>query len=195
MTTPAPCASLCWLLRQADLPVRPFPSARAFLDACRPEEPGCLVLDVRMPEMDGLELQQRLAERGVDLPVIFITAHGDVANCARAFRAGAFDFLEKPVDDEVLLDQVQKAIARDTQRRRQGSASQFDLRTSQLTPREKDVMAMLVAGKSLKEIAIAGNVSVQTIWRHRGSILRKMGVENDVELARFATLWAHARRP
>jgi FixJ family two-component response regulator len=193
---PGALSSLCWLLRQADFPVRPFASAREFLDTCRPEEPGCLLLDVCMPEMDGLQLQQCLGERGIGLPVIFITAHGDVANCARAFRAGAFDFLEKPVDDEVLLDEIQKAIARDTQQRQrqQGPASQFELRASRLTPREKVVMAMLVAGKSLKEIAIAGDVSVQTIWRHRVSILQKMEVQNDVELVRLVTLAAHSPR-
>jgi FixJ family two-component response regulator len=127
--------------------------------------------------------------------VIFITAHGDVANCARAFRAGAFDFLEKPVDDEVLLDQIQKASAHDSELRKQGNASLFALRANLLTPRERDVMGMLVLGKSLKEIATAKDVSVQTVWRHRVSILRKMGVENDVELARFAMLWTHERLP
>ena len=191
---PGALRSLCWLLR-SDFPVRPFSSAREFLHAYQPEEPGCLLLDVCMTEMDGLELQQCMAERGIHLPVIFITAHGDVANCARAFRAGAFDFLQKPVDDEILLDQVQKAIQRDSQHRQRGSSSQFALRMSLLTPREKDVMEMLVAGKSLKEIAIGGNVSVQTIWRHRVSILRKMEVDSDVELARLATLWMYQEPP
>jgi len=153
------------------------------------------VLDVCMPEMDGVELQRCLIERNIVLPVIFLTAHGDVATCAQAFREGAFDFLEKPVDDEILLAEIQKAVARDRQQRQQGSASMFASRLGSLTPREMDVMKMLVAGKSLKVIAVASHVSVQTAWRHRVSILRKMGVENDVELARLAMLWTHRRRP
>jgi two-component system response regulator TtrR len=192
---PGALRSLCWLLRQADLDVRPFPSARDFLEACQPDQPGCLVLDVCMPEMDGVELQRCLIERNIVLPVIFLTAHGDVATCAQAFREGAFDFLEKPVDDEILLAEIQKAVARDRQQRQQGSASMFASRLGSLTPREMDVMKMLVAGKSLKVIAVASHVSVQTAWRHRVSILRKMGVENDVELARLAMLWTHRRRP
>ena len=137
---PGALRSLCWLLRQADVRVRSFSSGREFLDAYRPEQAGCLVLDVRMPEMDGLKVQQALWERGVGLPIIFITAHGDVPTCARAFRRGAFDFLEKPVDDDMLLDHIYKAVARDAEQRRQGSAQEFAARMSQLTLREKDVL-------------------------------------------------------
>ena len=155
---PGALRSLCWLLRQVDVRVRSFSSGREFLDAYRPEQAGCLVLDVRMPEMDGLKVQQALWERGVGLPIIFITAHGDVPTCARAFRRGAFDFLEKPVDDDVLLDHICKAVARDAEQRRQGSAQKFAARMSQLTLREKDVLDGLISGKSLKEIAIASNV-------------------------------------
>ena len=174
--------------------MRSFSSGRAFLDAYRPEQPGCLVLDVRMPEMDGLKVQQALWERGFGLPIIFITAHGDVPTCARAFRRGAFDFLEKPVNDDLLLEHIHKAVARDAEQRRQGSAQKFAAHMSQLTLREKDVMDGLISGKSLKEIAIASNVTVQTIWRHRVSILEKMGVENSVELVRLASRWEHERR-
>ncbi|MGA2034464.1 MAG: response regulator [Thermoguttaceae bacterium] len=185
--------SLCWLLEQEDLPVRAFQSGREFLDAYCAEEPGCLVLDVRMPGMNGLEVQQGLRERGIHLPILFLTAHGDVATCAQAFRSGACDFLEKPVDDGVLLDHVHEALARDQRQRAQGPAVEFAARMSQLTPKEKDVLDMLIAGKSLKEIAIASGVTVQTVWRHRFAVLQKMGVENDVELVRLAMPWASER--
>ena len=191
---PGALRSLCWLIQQADLPVRAYRSGREFLESYRPEETGCLVLDVRMPEMDGLEVQQRLWQAGIELPIIFITAHGDVPTCAQAFKAGAFDFLEKPVDDEVLLDHIQEALARNAEQKWRISTAEFAARSSQLTPAEKAVLELLISGKSLKEIAISGNVTIQTTWRHRASILRKMGVENDVELVRLATEWANERR-
>jgi FixJ family two-component response regulator len=184
---PGALRSLCWLIQQADLPVRAYRSGREFLESYRPEETGCLVLDVRMPEMDGLEVQQRLWQAGIELPIIFITAHGDVPTCAQAFKAGAFDFLEKPVDDEVLLDHIQEALARNAEQKWRISTAEFAARSSQLTPAEKAVLELLISGKSLKEIAISRNVTIQTTWRHRASILRKMGVENDVQLVRIAT--------
>ncbi len=192
---PGALRSLCWLIQQADLPVRAFRSGREFLAAYRPQEAGCLVLDVRMPEMDGLEVQQRLWEQGAGLPIIFLTAHGDVPTCTRAFKEGAFDFLEKPVDDDVLLDHIQKALVRGAEQKRHGSAAEFTARMSRLTPRETAVMEQLLAGRSLKEIAAALNVTVQTAWRHRLSIFHKMGVENDVKLVRSAAQWTYARRP
>jgi two-component system response regulator FixJ len=191
---PGALRSLCWLIQQADLPVRAFRSGAEFLESYRAGDPGCLVLDLRMPEMDGLAVQQRLREQGVGLPIIFITAYGDVPTCARAFKAGAFDFLEKPVDDAILLDHIQKALARGAEQKWHVSAAEFAARMSQLTPREKAVMDMLLAGKTLKEIAAAKSVTVQTVWKQRASILQKMGVENDVELVRVAMQWTHQRR-
>ena len=140
---PGALESLRWMIEQADFPVKAFRSGREFLDSYRPEETGCLVLDVRMPEMDGLALQQTLRERKIRLPIIFITAYGDVPTCARAFRGGAVDFLEKPVNDTVLLGRIKTLIAEDVDRRaggrgllrrqhkyahadRNGSASRFD---------------------------------------------------------------------
>jgi two-component system, LuxR family, response regulator FixJ len=192
---PGALRSLCWLIRQADLPVRAFGSGREFLDSCHSEEAGCVVLDLRMPEMSGLEVQRCLGERGIRLPIIFITAHGDVPACRQAFRAGAFDFLEKPLDDKLLLDHIQKALARDAQQKELGSEPDFAGRTSQLTPREKLVFDMLVSCKTLKDIAAATNVTVQTVWRHRSNILRKMGVANDAELVRMATRHIHRHHP
>lgn len=191
---PGALRSLCWLIRQADLPVQAFPSGQQFLESYRSENAGCLVLDVKMPEMSGLELQDRLAKDGVDLPIIFITAHGDVPTCAQAFKAGALEFLEKPLDGKVFLDRVRNALARGVEQKRPGSAAELAARMDRLTPSEKDVLDMLIAGKTLKEIAAVNNVTVQTIWKHRVAIHKKMGVENDVELVRLATEWANERR-
>ena len=137
------------------------------------------------------KFNRRLAEEGIDLPIIFITAHGDVPTCARAIKAGALDFLEKPLDGKVLLDHVRKALAREAEQKRQGPATEFAARIARLTPSEKDVLEMLISGKSLKTIAILSNVTVQTIWKHRLSIHKKMGVDNDVQLVRLATKWAN----
>jgi two-component system, LuxR family, response regulator FixJ len=181
--------SLCWLIQQADLPVRGFASGQEFLDSYRREQPGCLVLDVRMPKICGLEVQERLRDSGIALPIIFVTAHADVATCKEAFKGGAFDFLEKPVDQNSLIEHVRKALARDEQQRRFGSPVEFAARLKELTPREKEVLELLVAGKTLKEIAAVGNVTVQTVWRHRLSVLEKMQAANDAELIRMAALW------
>jgi FixJ family two-component response regulator len=187
---PGALRSLSWLIQQADLPVRAFASGREFLDSYDPREAGCLLLDLQMPEMDGIEIQRRLLEQGAGLPIIFITAHGDVPTCARAFKAKALDFLEKPVDDGILLDHIHRALACAAERKRP-AAVEFGARLSRLTHAEKEVMDLLIAGKSLKEIAIVRNVTVQTVWRHRVNVLRKMGVENDVELVRAATQAAY----
>lgn len=186
---PGALRSLCWLIQQADLPVQAFRSGREFFDSWRPQEQeaGCLIVDCRMPEMTGLEVQEHLSEQGSKLPIIFITAHGDVPTCAKALKAGAMDFLEKPVDGKTLLDRIQEALARSTVQKGQTTASEFTARVNQLTPREKAVLDMLVAGKSLKQIAIVNNVTVQTIWKHRVSVFRKMGVENDAALIRLTT--------
>jgi FixJ family two-component response regulator len=188
---PGALGSLCWLIQQADLPVRGFRSGREFLESYRPHEPGCLVLDVRMPGMDGLEVQQRLGDRGIGLPIIFITAHGDVPACAHAFKAGALEFLEKPLDHATLLRHIRTALAREVEQTLQG---EFAARISQLTPSEKEVLDLLISGKTLKEIANVRNVTVQTIWKHRLSILQKMGVQSDLELVRVATQWEGQRR-
>jgi two-component system, LuxR family, response regulator FixJ len=189
---PGALRSLCWLIQQADLPVRAFRSGREFLDSYQPQEAGagCLVLDVRMPDIGGLEVQQRLSERGVTLPIIFITAHGDVPSCAQAFKSGALEFLEKPVDHAVLLKHIREALARGAEHRRQG---EFAARLSQLTPAERQVFDLLISGKTLKEIAGVRNVTVQTAWRHRLGILQKMGAESDLELVRVAVQAGYER--
>ena len=186
---PGALRSLCWLIQQADLPVRAFCSGREFLESYSPQEAegGCLVLDVRMPEIDGLEVQRCLRKEGVALPIIFITAHGDVPTCAEAFRAGALEFLEKPFDHTVLLQRIRKAMERSVEQKQQ---DEHAARMSLLTFSEKEVFDLLISGKSLKEISFARNVTIQTIWKHRLSIFQKLGVANDVELVRAATQWA-----
>jgi two-component system response regulator FixJ len=148
-----------------------------------------------MPEMSGLEVQERLTEEGIGLPIIFITAHGDVPTCAQAMKAGALDFLEKPLDSMVFLEHVRQALARGAEQKRQGPTAEFTACLTRLTPSEKDVLDMLISGKSLKTIATLCDVTVQTIWKHRLSIHKKMGVENEVELVRFATEWGYEPRP
>src|SRR5580698_8851261 len=150
--------SLRWMLEQADYHVKAFPSSREFLDAYRPQETGCLVLDVRMPEMDGLALQKALRERKARLPIIFMTAYGDVPTCARAFRNGATDFLEKPVNDKVLLQHIERLISQEGQRRENSGVNGFGDRLSLLTPTESEVLESLIEGKSIKEIARARKV-------------------------------------
>ncbi len=178
--------SLGWLIRQADFSVCEFESGREFLQSLRMHPSACLVLDVRMPEMNGLELQQRLDELHISLPIIFITAYGDVPSCAKALTSGAVAFLEKPVDHVVLLAEIRKALALgEVQSRRRELLDRLE----QLTDTEREVCELLLAGKSLKEIAIARNVAVQTVWKQRVAILKKMGVETDVELATAISRW------
>ena len=147
------------------------------------------MLDVRMPEMDGLELQQALRERKVQMPIIFMTAYGDVPTCARAFREGATDFLEKPVDDKVLLEHIERLIAQEVHRRSNSGSKSFGDSVKLLTPTESEILDSLIEGKSIKEIARARNVSVQTVWRHQTNIFQKIGVESHIELVRAATQW------
>jgi FixJ family two-component response regulator len=178
--------SLHYLVASAGLKVESFASALSFLLAFDPGRPGCLVLDYRMPEMNGLDLQAELQQRGALLPVIIVSAHGDVAACARAFRAGAIDFLEKPVNGEVLLERIRTGISRDmAQREARLHAPLVEQGMSLLTAREREVMERLVAGKSLKQIAGEFNVSIQTAAKHRVKVLEKFGVSNDIELVKM----------
>jgi len=181
--------SLRWMLEQADYHVKAFPSSREFLDSYRSQDTGCLVLDVRMPEMDGLALQMALRERKAHLPIIFMTAYGDVPTCARAFREGAIGFLEKPVNDKVLLEHIERLMAQEEQRRGSSGSKGFGDRLRLLTPTETEVLEALIEGKSIKEIARARKVSVQTIWRHQVNIFHKIGVDSHIELVRVATQW------
>lgn len=178
--------ALQWLIESIELKVAAFASADQFLEAFDPDAPGCLVVDVRMPGMSGLELQQQLARRQCRLPVIVITGHGDVPMCVRAFEAGAFAFLEKPVNEQQLLDHIQKAIEEDHQLRARGSANvELAPRLELLTEREREVMDLMLAGRSLKQIASQLGISVPTCSKHRARVLDKTEVVNEVELVRL----------
>ena len=179
--------SLETLLRSVGLDARLFSSAQEFMQAERPDAPGCLVLDVRLPGMSGLTFQQELAKAGVALPVIFITGHGDVPMTVRAMKAGAAEFLTKPFDDQVLLDAIHAAIERDRARRRDAaSLAVLKARYDELTQRERQVMKLVVAGRVNKQIAAELGLSLVTVKVHRGQVMRKMLAKSVAELVRMA---------
>ena len=182
---PSALRAMCFLLECNSWRVEGFSSADDFLKAWSVDRHGCLLLDVRMPGMSGLELQAALTRNGVNFPIIMMSGYGDVTTGAQAFRAGAVDFLEKPTDHRVLLGRVQEAVKRDaTRRQAQFASPQFIARLDSLTPREREVMDRLMEGKSLKQIALELNVSVQTSSKHRIRVLEKLCVANDLELLR-----------
>ncbi|MDP3294427.1 MAG: response regulator [Nevskia sp.] len=167
--------SIGLLLRSVGLRSRGYPDARAFLDAYQPGQPGCLVLDIRMPRMSGMELQQELNRRGWGIPLIFITGHGDVPMAVEAMRAGAVDFLQKPFKDDDLIRRVQKALDQDLRLREQlGALEQIRARYDSLTPREREIAERLVAGDANKVIAIDLSLSERTVELHRAHIMQKM---------------------
>jgi FixJ family two-component response regulator len=179
--------SLETLLRSVGLEVRLFSSADEFTHAERPDAPGCLVLDVRLPGMSGLTFQQELVKAGVALPIIFLTGHGDVPMTARAMKAGAAEFLTKPFDEQVLLDAIHAAIKRDRARRRDAaSLAELQARYRGLTERERQVMKLVVAGRVNKQIAADLGLSLVTVKVHRGQVMRKMLAKSVPELVRMA---------
>jgi FixJ family two-component response regulator len=182
---PSALRAMCFLLECNAWRVEGFSSAAEFLQAWSPDRPGCLLLDVRMPGMSGLELQAALTRDEVCFPIIMMSGYGNVATCSQAFRAGAIDFLEKPADQKVLLRRISEAVEKDAKRRLADSRNpQFFARLRNLTPREREVMDRLMEGKSLKQIALELNVSVQTSSKHRMKIMEKLRVANDIELLR-----------
>ena len=178
--------SMRWLLESDGLSVKTYSSAREFLAAYDEGCSGCLVLDVRMPEMDGLELQDELASRGAHPPIIFLSGHGDVPKCALAMKGGAVDFLEKPADADALLGLVHQTIEKDRKRRIiQASRLEIATRMTRLTPREREVMELLYTGEPMKAIAAKLGISVQTVAKHRTRVLEKMEANGEAELARL----------
>lgn len=175
------------LLETADLRTVSYPSAESFLDDCDPDRPGCLVLDIRMPGMSGMRLQEGLAAKNITLPIIFLTGHGTVPMSARAFRSGAIDFMEKPFDEGRLLARIHEAIRLD-QANRQAIARQAasDARVASLTPREREIMLLIVAGQSNKEIAAELDLSPRTVETHRGRIMEKTGARSLADLIQLA---------
>lgn len=187
---PALRKALGRLLQAEGFVVRPHAGAAAFLAAYDPAEPACLVLDVAMPGLDGLELQARLVRDGLRLPVVFLTAHGDIPMSVRAIRAGAVDFLTKPVDDTALLRAVRAASAQAVASAAgQAEAAAWRERLRSLTPREHEVMVGVIAGKLNKQIAADLGVQEQTIKVHRGRVMEKMGVASLADLVRSAERW------
>jgi RNA polymerase sigma factor (sigma-70 family) len=174
---------LAWLMKRHDLAVEAFPDARAFLDAYRAEHPGCLVLDLNMPGMSGLDLQQYLKEQGVRLPVIFISGRADIPKAVRAVREGAIDFIEKPFDYKRVLELVRECLERDRAARAGGERKRLVReRLGALTQREREVLDLVVAGKLNREIAETLDISVKTVEAHRARLMEKLEVGSVAEL-------------
>ncbi len=178
--------SLKWLIESVGVQVESFASADDFLVQYQPGRHGCLVLDVRMPGMSGLDLQEQLAQQNINIPVVIITGHGDVPMAVRAMKSGAIDFIEKPFNDEVLLDAIRRALAfGEEQRSHQIEHLQIQQRLQHLTPREREVMEMVTEGRSNKEIANNLGVSAKTIEAHRARVMEKMQAGSLAELVRM----------
>jgi two-component system response regulator FixJ len=175
--------SLGLLIESTGQTVRSFASAEAFLDNYDPKQPGCLLLDVRMPSMSGLELQAELLRREISIPIIFISGHAGIPDSAKAFRAGAVDFLEKPFDNETLLKRIEEALKKDSADREQiNEHREIKKRLDHLTMREKEVLSLILQGLSSKEIARLLNISNRTVEAHRASLMEKMQVKSLAEL-------------
>jgi FixJ family two-component response regulator len=174
------------LIRSIGLRVELFASAQEFLTATLPNAPACLVLDVRMPGLSGLDLQLKLSDAGIEIPIIFLTGHGDIPMSVRAMKGGAHEFLTKPVRGQDLVDAVQKAIARDLElRSHRAELSEMRIRFSSLTPRENQVLNLVVAGLLNKQIAAELGTSELTIKTHRLHVMEKTGAESLAHLVRM----------
>lgn len=173
------------LVSSAGYPVECFESAAAFLETWRDGRPGCLVTDIRMPGMSGLELQERMRAEGSSIPTIVLTGFGDVPGAVRALKGGALDFLQKPFEPDVLLVRIAEALREDA-RTREASAQAAEIRSrlTKLTPREREVMAHVIDGKANKVIALELGISERTVELHRGRVMRKVGARSVAQLIR-----------
>ena len=179
------CETLELLFESVDLGAKSFGSAGEFLDAYPKGQPGCLIADVRMPGMSGLELQEEMAKRSIDLPVIIITGYGDVEMAVNAMKAGAADFIEKPYKEQELLDRVHKAISQNAEKRQESNEEQKAREgLAQLTPRERQVLEYIVDGEPNKRIAHNLGLSEKTIEFHRSNIMKKLEAKSLAELVR-----------
>src|SRR5574337_115023 len=175
--------SLRWLIESVHYKVVTYPNAESFLQIKHIDEPGCIVLDMRMPNMSGLELQEALNQQHIKIPIIFITGHGDIPMAVRAMKAGAIDFLTKPVNNQILLETINKAIKRSIQQQKDSEKSaELHAKITQLTPREREVMNLMVLGKHTKAIANDLMISPNTVELHRAKVIKKMGVRTVAEL-------------
>lgn len=178
---------LSGLIQSINLRVSAHASAQDFLDAYVPGCPGCLLLDVRMPDMSGLELQRELAERSIHLPVIILTGHGNVPVAVQAMKAGAVDFMEKPFNNELLLDRIQTAMVQSVRAESDWvERNETSKRLKLLTPRERQVFDLVVAGKMNKAIAYHLTISEKTVETHRANVMRKMGARSLASLVQMA---------
>ena len=178
--------SLRLLLKSVGLPVETFASAQEFLDQFDPSRAGCLVLDIRMPGMSGLELQQHLNDRHSIMPIVFITGHGDVPMAVEAMQAGAVDFIQKPFRDQDLIDRINRALEKDREMRSElRERDEIRRRMSQLTPREREVLELVTQGKANKVIAGDLNVSQRTVEIHRARVMEKMEAHSLAHLVRM----------
>ena len=178
--------SLTLLLSLKGIRTQPFATAESFLETYRPEWAGCVLTDLRMPGMTGLELQSMLRERGVQVPVVVLTAHGDVATARTALKNGAFDFLEKPVDDATLIEVLHNALRVDRERRAAVKArSSADRRMERLTEREREILTLLAAGHQNRQIAAQLGISPRTVEVHKARIMEKLGCRSLADLIRL----------
>jgi len=181
--------SLTFLLRMAQIDVVGFASAAAFLDGLSGTHASCVITDVRMPEMSGIDLLRRLKELKIDVPVIVITGHGDVPMAVEAMKVGASDFLEKPFDDEVLLASVRAALKRqDGESKRNSDRADIEIKLATLSNRERDVLGGLVAGRANKQIAFDLGISPRTVEIYRANLMNKMHAGSLSELVRMALM-------
>jgi two-component system response regulator FixJ len=181
--------SLTFLLRTARLDVKSYPSAAAFLEALPEANPSCVITDVRMPGMSGIDLLRRLRERKISVPVIVITGHGDIPLAVEAMRIGATDFLEKPFDDEVLIASVRAALRqKEGEAKRHGERADIEGRLAALSNRERDVLGGLVAGRANKQIAYDLGISPRTVEIYRANLMSKMKASSLSDLVRMALI-------
>ena len=179
--------SIRWLIESVGMKAKTFASAHEFLDAYDPQQPGCVVLDVRMPEISGLELQKKLLAKGIEIPTIIVSAFGSVAVAVDAMKHGAVDFIEKPFSDQAMLDRIHQAIEKDRRQRRQKvqktkAAARVDL----LTVREREVMDLVVGGKATKQIAVDLEISPKTVESHKYNIMAKLDINTITDLIKIA---------
>ena len=178
---------LQFLLKTAGMTVKGYATAEEFLAVCDPTMRGCILLDVRMPGMSGLELQEILRKRNITMPVILLTGHGSVPMAVRAMRGGAFDFIEKPFEGAQLIERVRSAIAIDSEQRVDLDRTRtLESRMSRLTPREREVMELVVNGMLNKQIAATLNISMKTVENHRAHVMEKLGAQSLADLVRMA---------
>ena len=185
------CEGLDTLIRSAGWRAESFASAQEFLARAAAEPPSCLILDLQLPGLSGLDLQKRLAEIGLEIPIVFLTGHGSIPTSVQAMKAGATEFLTKPVDEEDLLRAIHEAVERDQRFRKQNAEMrELQNRFESLTPREQEVLGAISRGLGTREIAEALSMSAKTVDSHRRNIREKLGLTSATDLVRYAVRWA-----